>query len=109
MKVICKPRNSGKTTQLIKESHDKWLYIVCINREAADWTFDYAIHKLGIDIPNPITFDDLVKGKFCARGIKGFLIDDFDLMIEQLLNRISRGVPIETIVINERKSKKWMS
>ena len=104
MKVIFQPRHTGKTTKLIMESHDKWFYIVCIDRKMADWTFDYA-RKLGVDIPNPITFEDLLQGRFYPRGIKGFLIDDFDVMIESFLRRITRGVSVETIVLNDRKEE----
>jgi hypothetical protein len=94
MKAVVAPRAGGKTTELIKMANKEWLYIVCIDRRAVENTANLA-RQLGIDIPFPITFEDLVYGRFHPPGIKGFLVDDVDVFLRQR----SRGVPIHAIAV----------
>lgn len=77
IQVINAPAQSGKTTELIRLAAKDWLYIVCLNYARARNTFEMA-RSMGLQIPFPITWDEFIGGRFCGRGIKGFLIDDLD-------------------------------
>ena len=92
MKIIYGGRGSGKTTRLIEESAKDEGYIVCITKRACSRVFSQA-QKLELDIPFPITYDELIKGQFYGKGIKGFHIDN----VEYLLKHICRRVPLKTI------------
>jgi len=91
MKVICRPRQSGKTYEVIKRCMEEGGYIVCPNMDRAH-KVSLMADDLGIDIPYPITFYDFMSGKYYPDGIKKFHIDDIDLCLQ----RFSR-VPISTI------------
>lgn len=87
MKIRRRDRRSGKTTELIKESHDKWLYIVCADSKRAEDISTLAM-ALDMDIPYPITLNELpIRSHF----IKKVLVDD----VEDILRYII-GKPIET-------------
>ena len=94
MNIIYKKRNTGKTTELIKISAETGYYIVCARQELANYIQCDAI-KLGYKIPLPITYDEFLQHKYNSHGIKGFLIDDAELLLE----RISKTVPIHTITL----------
>lgn len=89
MKFIIGARGAGKTTALVEKAAKEHLYIVCRDRARADDVFRGALSE-GFNIPNPITFDDLICGRFHGKGIRGFLIDDVDA----LLQLVARGVPV---------------
>lgn len=90
MKVIAQPRQSGKTTELIRESAERFAYIVCIDRREADRVAAEA-RAMKLDIPFPITWEDFLGKKYFAPGIRGFLFDNLDIMIERMA-----GVPVHT-------------
>jgi hypothetical protein len=92
--VITLPRNKGKTTELVKLAAEKWLYIVSIDRRSVENTAKIA-RELGLDIPFPITFEEFMQGRFHPSGIRGFLIDDVDMLLEYQ----ARGVPIHAVTI----------
>ena len=93
MRMIYRPRGEGKTTELIKISAEKQQYIVCINQMECSRIFSQA-RLMGLDIPFPITFDEFIKREYYGKGIKGFLIDNAD----QLLQYMS-SVPVEAITV----------
>ena len=97
MKVIVLGRGKGKTHQLIKLSAEKFYYIVCPNRQAVEMTFSRA-QKMELNIPFPITHDDFIRRNYYGKGIKGFLIDDVDMLLE----RMARGVQIGAITITPK-------
>lgn len=87
MKIYRRDRQSGKTTQLIKESNEKWRYIVCANHQRAENISNLA-QKMGLDIPYPITVGELpIRSPF----IKQVLIDDVEDVLETIV-----GKPIDT-------------
>jgi len=92
MEIICKARQSGKTTQLINKAAEDFLYIVCINRDEA-YRVATLSEKIGKDIPYPITMDDFIKGRFHEIGINGFLIDNG----EELIKKIARSVSVKAV------------
>lgn len=94
MIIIAQPRATGKTTALIRLSAEKGYYIVTANLLRANDIREKAF-ILGLKIPLPITWQEFLDGRFYARGVNGFLVDD----AEQLIQYIARGVPVEAITI----------
>lgn len=80
MNILKMDRRKGKTKKLIKESHNKWLHIVCANKERAEYISAMA-RDMKISIPQPISVSNA-----CIRSpfIEEVLVDD----IEDVLYRI---------------------
>lgn len=83
MKIYRRDRQRGKTTKLIHESHDTWTYIICANRQRAEHISKLAM-KLNIDIPYPITVNELpIKSPF----IEKVLIDDVEDVLFSIIGK----------------------
>ena len=95
MNIICRPRQSGKTTDLIKACVKYGGYIVCHNRKECHRVATVA-KDLGFNIPFPISYDEFLGGLYHLPGIKHLHIDNVDM----LLQRMSK-VPILTVTINK--------
>jgi len=99
MKVIYRPREAGKTTELIKlaaaDEKGDCKYIVCATQADCTRIAEQA-KEMGVNIWYPITFLEFLSGLYYGRNIKSFLIDDVD----RLLLRLSR-VPIEAITLTK--------
>lgn len=100
MKKIYREPRTGKTTELIKMCSNLGGYIVCMDKIRAEQTFEMA-RDLGFNIPYPITFDEFLSGKYHAKGVKKFYIDNAD----QLLKKLAKGVWVEAIVMDD--TTKW--
>ena len=98
MKIIAKPRKSGKTVELIKMSAKSHSYIVCQNQRDSSRIFAMAKEK-GLDINFPITYGEFINNRYCGKGIKGFLIDDIDILIQYMC----RDAGIEAVTITTEK------
>jgi hypothetical protein len=96
MKVIHKPRQTGKTTELIKIASQEGGYIVCHSHDEA-YRISKTAEEIGKQILFPITYDEYLNGSFCGKNIKAFYIDN----VEFLLSRIARGVPVNAISVNK--------
>lgn len=105
MKIISRPRQSGKTTELIKlASKGRYKLIVCLNQRDVD-----RVWKLILDLkkkkvikntpPQPITHQQFLDGCY-ARGmnIEAFLIDE----IQELLKLLT-PTEIEAITLTENE------
>ena len=95
MEVIYRSRGRGKTTDLIKIAAEGFYYMVCANMKRVQWTANLA-RELGLDIPFPVTFDEFIRKEYYGKGIKGFVIDDAD----QLLQYMS-SVPVFAVALND--------
>lgn len=83
MKIYRRDRRTGKTTQLIKESHDKWRYIICANHQRAGEISKLA-QQMGLDIPFPITVGELpIRSQF----IKQVLVDDVEDVLQSMIGK----------------------
>jgi hypothetical protein len=94
VKVVAQPRQSGKTAELIRESAERFVYIVCFDRREADRVWRTSL-QMKLDIPNPITWEDFLEKRYHAPGIRGFLFDNLDAMIL----RMAGGIPIHTVTL----------
>jgi len=104
MKIIYKPRQAGKTTELIKIASDgRYKLIVCCHQDAVDmvWRLAHQLKEEGVIKnlpPMPITMAQFLEGRFAyGRNIESFLIDD----VEHYFWRFSRGVPVEAMSITK--------
>lgn len=79
MRLIIGGRQAGKTTQLIQMSAENGYYIVVPTQRDAAWVAEQA-RQMELDIPFPLTFDEFVQHRYYGKGIKGFLIDNADLL-----------------------------
>lgn len=93
-KIIIKPRQTGRTTELIKMAAENNLYIVTTDRQRALY-IDKMARELGLNIPFPITLRELPIYPYSS-FIKEVLIDDADHVLEQCV-----GVKIKAITMEE--------
>lgn len=95
MKVEYRPRRHGKTIEAIKKAAETGSYIVCLNQKESHRIAETA-RSMGIDINFPITFDEFLKGQYCGRNIKGFVIDNADMFLQHLTS-----APINLITLTQ--------
>ena len=98
MKTIIGKPGSGKTAELIKHSIEKGVYIVCSN----PYLVSKIAEKLGLrdQLLFPLSYNEFVNRCYCGQNIKGFAVDDADLLIQYISD--SR-VPITAITMTEEK------
>lgn len=83
MNLITGAAGSGKTRYLVHESARTKAYIVCHDQSRAH-TIQQHAREIGINIPLPITYQELET----SRGIRsGILIDDIDHMLRILFRQ----------------------
>lgn len=100
MKIISKGRRSGKTTELIRMCAERGGYIVCRSHNAASMIKKQS-KEMGLKIPYPMTYAELLHKSYYAQGVQKLYIDDVD----ELLRTITRGVEVEAITINIQEEK----
>ncbi len=100
MEKIILDKGEGKTESLIKMSAFNGGYIVCHSQSECSRIQKVAIEK-GFNIPFPLTYDEFLDKKYYSKGIKEFLIDN----VEMLLERMSPVVPISYITLNKNNGK----
>lgn len=94
MKKIILPRSGGKTDMLIWQSSNSGDYIVCRDGKTVQNIARRAM-DLGVKIPFPLSYDEFLDRRYYKSGIRGFLIDDANKLIEIL----SKGVPVNAITM----------
>lgn len=88
-KLILGDRQSGKTTELIKESARTGAYIVVSCRKEAHNVFGSA-KELGLNIPFPLTVAEVIYESPSSYIFqKGILIDNLERIIYRLFNYIT--------------------
>lgn len=83
MRLILGQKGDGKTKECLLMSAQTGYYIVCADRHTASALAQWAL-DLNLKMPFPITFEDLRQGRFYSKGIKGFIIDNADQLLEDL-------------------------
>lgn len=96
MEVIYKKSGEGKTTELIKRCAENGGYIVSATQARAMFVFQFA-KSLGYNIPFPITFDELMHGRYLGKGVRKIYIDD----ALELIQAIAKGLEVEAVAIND--------
>ena len=100
MEVVALGRQKGKTRRAIEQAHKTKAYIVCANKRECQRIFEEA-QKLKLSIPLPITYAEWFEIGYTGGNIKGFIIDNVELLVQYLTN-----VPIEMITVNVEQSDK---
>jgi predicted HAD superfamily phosphohydrolase YqeG len=77
MKIINRARGGGKTTEAIKESNRTWKYILVLNYDRARQVAKLS-KDLDIDIPFPITVEELKRDYLAGSNVEGLIIDELD-------------------------------
>lgn len=85
MQIIAGSPQTGKTTKLIQNAAQLGGYIVCINIQEAQRIQLQSI-KMGLSIPFPITYKELVERKFLPAGVRKIHIDNVDMLLSQMLS-----------------------
>lgn len=83
MEILQLPRRGGKTTYLIERSARTGEIIVCFDSNEAERVFDYAKY-MGIEIPKPVTFADMMRYSERGRNPAGYIIDNIDIILTRL-------------------------
>lgn len=101
MKIICRHRQTGRTTELIEEcAKYNYAAIVAPNRTRAFSIFKQA-KEMGKSIPLPITFNEFIEGEWYGPNIDAFLFDDLDDSIRM----IAHGIPLAAAVFKNQEGK----
>lgn len=95
MEIIYREPRTGKTTELIKKCAEKGGYIVCLDKNRANMIAEMA-RNMNVKIPFPLTFHELLKRGYYAKGVRRVYIDNAD----ELIQRIA-GVEVDTIVMDK--------
>lgn len=96
--IYSKPR-TGRTVELVRRSALTGAVIVCRDEKWVEDTCNTA-KWLGLKIPKPITFKDLLNGNF-EKNDNGICIDDANLLLEEIAN----GARIRAAVITDTSSE----
>ena len=81
--IIIRPRQGGKTTELIRRARETGGYIVCTDQRRARQIADHA-RKMGLTIPFPLTAREWIRRGYHPPGVSGLLFDDLDRIIQGL-------------------------
>jgi len=87
MKKIIRPRQSGKTSELIRMSEQTQTYIVTPTMTRAKITAQMA-QELGHNIPFPVSLAEYLRSGFRGTFIKHILIDDADDVLQELFKEV---------------------
>lgn len=82
MKVIFKPKEAGKTYDIIKHCAKHGGYIVCRDYTHCKRIFEMS-QEMNVNIPFPLTFHE-VMSKYYGRGCNRFYKDDADEFLRVL-------------------------
>jgi len=95
MKIICKPRQCGKTLELIKNADNFNGYIICSSKEECSRVANLA-REIGCKIHFPISYIEIMNKQYYGKNIKCFHFDDVDYFLQRY---ITPNVKIESIAI----------
>lgn len=85
MQIVLRPRQQGKTTELIRQAMQTNGYIVCHSERECDRVFQHA-QKLGFNIRMPITWRQFVEDRGAYSELE-YHIDNLDMCLESMTNK----------------------
>lgn len=99
IEIVNRPRQAGKTTEAIKKAHETGAYIICKNREMAQW-ISHRAEEMGTPIRFPITWEEFLSSdKMKSSYVKNVVIDNAD----DLFLSMFTGLKIEMITLDMNK------
>jgi hypothetical protein len=78
--IIVRPRQGGKTTEMIRLAAEHQAYIVCTDHQRA-WQIAQQAEAMGASIPFPLTAAEWQQRAYHPPGVRGLLFDDLDRII----------------------------
>ena len=94
MQIIVRPRQLGKTEDVLRLAEEHFAYIVVPTRQDVDHVWRRAIDA-GYDVPQPITWHDFMRQRYNGHGgVKSFVIDDLDRCVQSMTNIEVKGVSL---------------
>jgi hypothetical protein len=104
VKVILRPRGTGRTDELIRlcaeaEKAGETSYIVCNSQEEAR-RIKLRAEELKLFIAFPITTYEFLARKYSAANIKNFYFDNVDHFLQTMTN-----VPIRAVTLEQSKDE----
>lgn len=100
MKIFNLPRGTGKTKRMLYASEYHNAPILCANATSKKHIIDMA-HWLEVNIPEPITLQDMANHKNKYQGCRGILIDEMDYVLQSILTPYGLNILGATITIEE--------
>lgn len=87
MKILLGNRGCGKTSKLIKVSANENKHIICSSKERCNF-IERQAKLMRLEIPKPLTIDEVstLGYKRFARNKRGYLVDDFETVLEKALS-----------------------
>lgn len=98
MKLIIKPRQSGKTSELIRMSEETNAYILTLNRGMAEYVSKMAAQQ-GYNILFPITLDEYMRSRLKGSHVTHILIDNADMVLQHIFSEAT----IDAITMSEQE------
>lgn len=96
MDIIIGGRGSGRTTELIKAcAADPGSIIVCSTEIMASYIANTA-KQMDLDIPKPISFNDLTNGHMRGRKITGCYFDNLEAILQTM---VTKGIPVRYVSV----------
>lgn len=93
MELVVKPRQAGKSEDILQIAAREFSYIVCPTRDDVARLWARA-RRQEINIPMPITWDEFVSRRYNGRGIRGFVIDDLDRCVQDMTTVTVKAVSL---------------
>ena len=88
MKKIIRPRQAGKSSELIRIAEETNAYIIVATRARAVCLADLA-QKQGRNILFPVTWGEYERSRFKGSYVRRILIDDADAVLEQVFKEVT--------------------
>lgn len=98
MRLIVKPRQSGKTSELIRMSEETNAYILTLNRGMAEYVSKMA-EQQGYNILFPITLDEYMRSRLKGSHVTHILIDNADMILQHIFSEAT----IDAITMSEQE------
>ncbi len=99
MKVICKPRAGGKTTELLQMALDHHYAFVCHSQAEYRRLLDIC-RDANQEPPLFLTYEQFIEGRLRShREIRGVVIDNADMLLQRLAGPVEvKGVALNSEV-----------
>jgi len=91
MKIICRPRQSWKTFDMIKLCEIMWYRILCVDEQRKKHIWELA-HKMNIKIKPPITSKELDKLRWYRD--RKIIIDDADMLLQNMIDADIKAISV---------------
>lgn len=118
MELIIRPRQGGKTTEVLRLAARHFAYIVVPTYQDVERLWSLA-RELQLDIPQPITWQQFIESRYGSSrgaqtfgvfpagargyGVKAFIIDDLDRCLDTMTNVPIVGASLSGEVIHPVK------